>query len=51
MYTIAGALTTGSGHWVGTQMLYPVGLAVTPDGTVVFSDQGANVVRELRARA
>lgn len=51
MYTLAGAVPTGPGgastNWVGTQMLYPVGIAVAPDGSVLFSDQGANVVREL----
>ena len=51
MYTLAGAVPTGPGgdstNWVGPHMLYPVGIAVAPDGSVLFSDQGANVVREL----
>ena len=54
MYTVAGGLPTGPGgdstEWVGTRMLYPVGLAVTSDGGVFYADQGANVVRELSAR-
>jgi hypothetical protein len=31
-------------------MLYPAGVAVAPDGMVVYSDEGANVVRELSVR-
>ena len=48
MYTLGGALLTGPGAsettWVGPHMLYPVGIAVAPDGSVLYSDQGANVV-------
>ncbi len=50
MYTVAGALKSdlgGSTTWTGPQMLYPVGVAMAPDGAVVYSDQGANVVREV----
>ncbi len=50
MYTVAGAIPSysgGSTTWSGPEMLYPSGVAVSRDGTVVYSDQGANVVREL----
>ena len=54
MYTVSGALPTGPGgastNWVGAEMLYPAGVAVAPDGMVVYSDEGANVVRELSVR-
>jgi hypothetical protein len=54
MYTLAGAILTGPGDsemtWVGPHMLYPVGIITTPDGSVLYSDQGANVVRKLSAR-
>ena len=36
--------------WIGPHMLYPVGITVAPDGSVLYSDQGANVVRELSPR-
>jgi len=50
MYTVAGALQGNLGDsttWTGPEMLYPVGIALSPDGAVVYSDLGANVVREL----
>jgi hypothetical protein len=50
MYTVAGALEADLGDsttWTGPETLYPSGVAVTPDGAVVYSDAGANVVREL----
>ena len=50
MYTVAGALEADLGDsttWTGPKTLYPSGVAVTPDGAVVYSDAGANVVREL----
>ena len=50
MYTVAGALQSNLGDstaWTGPEMLYPVGIALAPSGAVVYSDQGANVVREL----
>jgi len=53
MYTVAGFQQGDLGNttaWVGPEMLYPFGVAVAPDGTIVYSDQGANVVRELAAR-
>ena len=52
MYTVAGALTGDLGDttmWFGAQMLYPFGVAVAPNGGIVYSDQGANVVREIPA--
>jgi hypothetical protein len=30
-------------------MIDPAGLAMTPNGQLIFSDSGANVVRELPA--
>ena len=50
MYTVAGALQSDLGDsttWTGPEMLYPVGMALSPNGAVVYSDQGANVVREI----
>jgi sugar lactone lactonase YvrE len=50
MYTVAGALEADLGDsttWSGPEMLYPSGVALSPSGAVVYSDQGANVVREL----
>jgi hypothetical protein len=51
MYTLAGSLPAVSGgaetNSVGTSMLYPVGIAVGAGGSVFYSDEGANVVREL----
>jgi sugar lactone lactonase YvrE len=51
MYTVAGELATGMDstqtEWVGPEVLYPVGVAVAPGGAVYYSDQGANVVRQL----
>jgi hypothetical protein len=51
MYTVAGALTTGNGNqstkWIDPEVLYPAGVAVASDGAVVYSDLGANVVREI----
>jgi DNA-binding beta-propeller fold protein YncE len=51
MYTAAGALGTGSLHnvtsWIQTRMLEPTGLALSPDGSLVFSDSQGDVVRKL----
>jgi sugar lactone lactonase YvrE len=51
MYTVAGALGTGSGNqqtrWDKPEMLYPYGIAIASGGRLVYSDQGANVVREI----
>ncbi len=52
MYTVVGFQQTDVGNgttWEGPEMLYPSGVAVAPDGAIVYSDQGANVVRELPA--
>ncbi len=49
--TVAGAQLTGNLRqdttWVRTAMNDPDGLALTGDGRLIFSDRGANVVREL----
>ncbi|MFZ0668568.1 MAG: hypothetical protein WAM97_22655 [Acidimicrobiales bacterium] len=54
MYTLAGALPTGTGFestkWVDPEVLYPQGIAVGPDATIYYADSGANVVRELTAK-
>jgi trimeric autotransporter adhesin len=54
MYTVAGALPTGPGgastNWVEPHILFPVGIALTPSGSVVYADQGANIVRVLAAQ-
>jgi NHL repeat len=54
MYTLAGALPTGTGDeftkWVDPEVLYPQGLAVGRGGAIYYADSGANVVRELTAR-
>jgi sugar lactone lactonase YvrE len=51
MYTVAGEIPTGTDFtetkWIGPEVLYPVGVAVSSDGAVYYADQGANVVREL----
>jgi hypothetical protein len=54
MYTLAGALpvsdATGAGNgttWVVTRMDRPSGIAVSPFGTVFYSDAGAGKVVEL----
>ncbi len=53
MYTFAGALSVGVLHnrtsWIQTPMLDPTGLAMSPRGRLIYSDTGANVVRELPA--
>jgi DNA-binding beta-propeller fold protein YncE len=53
MYTVAGAVSTGSLHdvttWVQTRMLQPAGLALSPDGALVYSDSQVDVVRRLPA--
>jgi DNA-binding beta-propeller fold protein YncE len=52
MYTVAGVQQGSVGvatRWIGPETLYPSGVAVAPDGAIVYSDQGANVVRELPA--
>ncbi len=52
LYTVAGFQQGDLGDattWVGPEMLYPFGVAVAPDGAIAYSDQGANVVRELPA--
>ena len=55
MYTVAGAMSTGPYNqattWIGPEMLYPVGVAVGPGGTLFYSDQGANEVRVIPAGA
>jgi sugar lactone lactonase YvrE len=52
LYTLVGAVPTGnndtSTHWIVTQVTTPYGVAVAPDGDVLFSDRGADVVREVR---
>lgn len=51
MYTVAGALSVGSLRnrtmWIQTTLRDPTGLALAPDGQLVYSDTGADVVREL----
>jgi len=54
LYTLAGAIpiNTASGlgngtHWILTHMGVPIGIAVTPSGSVVFSDRNTNQVREI----
>jgi hypothetical protein len=51
MYTVAGAFTTGTGNqqtkWTDPEVLYPTGVAIAKNGAVVYSDFGANVVREM----
>jgi len=53
MYTAAGALSVGILHdkttWVQTQMIDPTGVALSPTGRLIYSDAGANAVRELPA--
>ena len=59
MYTVAGVLPVGGGRvplgdgtrWVLTKVVYPYGVALTPGGDVVFSDQGADTVRRIAAGA
>jgi sugar lactone lactonase YvrE len=53
-YTLAGAFPindaagTGDGtRWVLTHMGVPIGIAVSPSGSVVFSDRTSNAVREI----
>jgi hypothetical protein len=55
MYTLAGALTVqnssggGNGtHWVLSHMDVPVGLALSGNGDLYFSDHGLNQVRQIR---
>jgi trimeric autotransporter adhesin len=55
MYTLAGALTVqnssggGNGtHWVLSHMDVPVGLALSDNGDLYFSDRGLNQVRQIR---
>ena len=49
LYTLVGAVpagATGDGtRWVASRVTYPSGVAVAPDGEVVFADRGANLVR------
>jgi len=53
MYTVAGALSVDNldsrTSWIQTRMLDPTGLAVAPDGRLVYADAGADEVRELPA--
>ena len=53
MYTAAGALSVGVLHnnttWVQTRLVDPTGLALSPTGRLIYSDAGADVVRELPA--
>jgi len=54
MYTLAGAVpvtdSTGAGNgttWVVTHMDRPTGIAISPFGTVFYSDAGSGKVVEL----
>jgi NHL repeat len=51
MYTAAGAVSVGVLHdkttWVQTRMVDPTGLALSPTGRLIYSDAGADAVREL----
>ena len=53
MYTAAGAVSIGALHntttWVQTRMVDPTGVALSPTGRLIYSDAGADVVRELPA--
>jgi hypothetical protein len=53
LYTAAGAYSVGILHnrtsWIQTRMLDPTGLAMSTSGRLIYSDSGANVVRELPA--
>ncbi len=55
MYTLAGILAVGGvafgdgTHWILTHVTYPEGVAVGPNGSLYFSDQGANTVRRIAA--
>jgi sugar lactone lactonase YvrE len=55
MYTLAGILAVGgvaagdATHWILTRVTYPEGVAVARDGSLYFSDQGANTVRRISA--
>jgi NHL repeat len=53
MYIVAGALSTGPQSqrttWIQTRMLDPTGLVVAPGDELIYSDGGADVVRELPA--
>ncbi|MGH9028979.1 MAG: hypothetical protein ACRDV4_05130, partial [Acidimicrobiales bacterium] len=53
MYTVAGALSVGSLHnmtsWVQTRLVDPSGLVLSPGDRLIYSDAGADVVRELPA--
>lgn len=53
MYIAAGALSIHQLHnrttWIQTRMIDPTGLAMAPDGQLVYSDSGADVVRVLPA--
>jgi hypothetical protein len=55
MYIAAGAWSTGPQNkrttWIQTRMLDPTGLVVASGDQLIYSDAGANVVRELPARA
>ena len=53
MYTLAGILAVGgvaagdATHWILTRVDYPYGVAAGADGSLYFSDQGANTVRRI----
>jgi hypothetical protein len=54
LYTLAGELTittsAGPGNgtrWILTHMGVPIGIALSPSGSVYFSDRSANAVREI----
>lgn len=53
MYIAAGAWSTGPQNhtttWIQTRMLDPTGLVVAPGDQLIYSDGGADVVRELPA--
>lgn len=55
MYTVAGEMMTGAGDqqtkWTRTQMVRPYGVAVAPDGSLYYSDQGTNGVGMLASRS
>jgi NHL repeat len=51
LYTLVGAVPTGtndtSTRWTLTEVTTPYGVAVASDGDVLYSDRGADVVREV----
>ena len=53
LYTVVGMLATGGvaagdgTRWILSHVTYPVGIAVGPDGSLYFSDRGADTVRRI----